>query len=300
MIGQKRFNWAMVLSLLAVLIFCYIAFLGMLYHEMSDSNTPILNALVLLVIVTLCCVGMCYGRSSRHKLLSKSVQIALGAVIFVALGWGAIPFTNFLDVLGKSEQIEKNVEDVYDYASNLDNSYAEYANSRIKDYEYVLSPEVEEPTGVFVTTRPQSGLDYEISLKSQALRRIILPEYRQEIIKERQQWLDDSRGMSLWNVATPTNLRNMESVVTSWIDEYCTLSSNGFEDESFAPFEEKDFTTSIEAIMADFTHYHFPSIMAIFITLVVFGLILLAYFLTPIWDWDCYGSEGGKKEFIWI
>lgn len=304
MIGQKRFNWAMVLALLAVLVFSYIAFLGMLYHETTSSKTPVWIAIGILVIVSLCCFGMCYGKAERNKFLGKSVQIALGTVIFVVLVLAAIPFTNFLDVLGKSEDIKENVEEVFDYASNLDNRYSEYANSRIKDYENILSPEEEISGDSFLTTRSKNEYDYVISVKSQALRRIILPESRRSIVEGRQQWLDNSKEMSLWNVATPDNLRKLRSVVSSWIDEYRTLSSNGFEDESFEPFIEKEFSTSIDTCTAQFTHYHFPSIIAILITFIVFGIILLPYFLTDSWEYgvDEQNNKVDKtsKEFTWI
>lgn len=294
----------MVLALLAVLVFSYIAFLGMLYHETTSSKTPVWIAIGILVIVSLCCFGMCYGKAERNKFLGKSVQIALGTVIFVVLVLAAIPFTNFLDVLGKSEDIKENVEEVFDYASNLDNRYAEYANSRIKDYENILSPEVEMSEESFLTTRPKNEYDYVISVKSQALRRIILPESRRSIVEGRQQWLDNSKEMSLWNVATPDNLRKLRSVVSSWIDEYRTLSSNGFEDESFEPFIEKEFSTSIDICTAQFTHYHFPSIIAILITFIVFGIILLPYFLTDSWEYgvDEQNNKVDKtsKEFTWI
>lgn len=294
----------MVLALLAVLVFSYIAFLGMLYHETTSSKTPVWIAIGILVIVSLCCFGMCYGKAERNKFLGKSVQIALGAVIFVVLVLAAIPFTNFLDVLGKSEDIKENVEEVFDYASNLDNRYAEYANSRIKDYENILSPEVEMSEESFLTTRPKNEYDYVISVKSQALRRIILPESRRSIVEGRQQWLNDSKEMSLWNVATPDNLRKLRSVVSSWIDEYRILSSNGFEDESFEPFVEKEFSTSIDTCTAQFTHYHFPSIIAILITFIVFGVILLPYFLTDSWEYgvDEQNNKVDKtsKEFTWI
>lgn len=294
----------MVLALLAVLVFSYIAFLGMLYHETTSSKTPVWIAIGILVIVSLCCFGMCYGKAERNKFLGKSVQIALGTVIFVVLVLAAIPFTNFLDVLGKSEDIKENVEEVFDYASNLDNRYAEYANSRIKDYENILSPEVEMSEESFLTTRPKNEYDYVISVKSQALRRIILPESRRSIVEGRQQWLNDSKEMSLWNVATPDNLRKLRSVVSSWIDEYRTLSSNGFEDESFEPFIEKEFSTSIDTCTAQFTHYHFPSIIAILITFIVFGIILLPYFLTDSWEYgvDEQNNKVDKtsKEFTWI
>lgn len=304
MIGQKRFNWAMVLALLAVLIFSYIAFLGMLYHETTSSKAPVWIAIGILVIVSLCCFGMCYGKAVRNKFFGKGVQIALGAVIFVVLGFGAIPFTNFLDVLGKSKEIHENVVEVFDFASNLDNRYVEYANSRIKDYENILSPEEEISGDSFLTTRPKNEYDYEILVKSQALRRIILPESRQSIVEGRQQWLDNSKEMSLWNVATPDNLRKLRSVVYSWIDEYRTLSSNGFEDELFEPFIEKEFSTSIDTCTAQFTHYHFPSIIAILITFIVFGIILLPYFLTESWEYgvDEQNNKVDKtsKEFTWI
>lgn len=294
----------MVLALLAVLVFSYIAFLGMLYHETTSSKTPVWIAIGILVIVSLCCFGMCYGKAERNKFLGKSVQIALGTVIFVVLVLAAIPFTNFLDVLGKSEDIKENVEEVFDYASNLDNRYAEYANSRIKDYENILSPEEEISGDSFLTTRPKNEYDYVISVKSQALRRIILPESRRSIVEGRQQWLDNSKEMSLWNVATPDNLRKLRSVVSSWIDEYRTLSSNGFEDESFEPFIEKEFSTSIDICTAQFTHYHFPSIIAILITFIVFGIILLPYFLTDSWEYgvDEQNNKVDKtsKEFTWI
>lgn len=294
----------MVLALLAVLVFSYIAFLGMLYHETTSSKTPVWIAIGILVIVSLCCFGMCYGKAERNKFLGKSVQIALGTVIFVVLVLAAIPFTNFLDVLGKSEDIKENVEEIFDYASNLDNRYAEYANSRIKDYENILSPEEEISGDSFLTTRSKNEYDYVISVKSQALRRIILPESRRSIVEGRQQWLDNSKEMSLWNVATPDNLRKLRSVVSSWIDEYRTLSSNGFEDESFEPFIEKEFSTSIDTCTAQFTHYHFPSIIAILITFIVFGIILLPYFLTDSWEYgvDEQNNKVDKtsKEFTWI
>lgn len=298
----------MVLALIAVLFFAYIAFLGMQYHEMSESNTPICYAIGILLIVSLCCFGMCYGRATRNKLLGGGVQIFLGIIIFGTLISGAFPFTNFLDVLGKSKEIKQNVEDIFVYANDLDNRYAEYADSRIKDYEYVLSPDVDTPQDAvtFVNTMPKPELDYEVKIKSQALRRLILPESRKPIIERRKQWLNECKEMSLWNVATPENLRNLNSIVSSWIDEYRALSSKGFEDESFEPFKKEDFTSSMVTLLEKFTHYHFPSILAIFLTILVFGIILLPYILTNPFDGDKYDVENGqnqkkgKKEFTWI
>lgn len=294
----------MVLALVATLIFSYISFLGMLYHDMSNSNTPILNAIALIGIVSLCCFGMCYGKAERNKYLGKSVQFILGGVIFVVLILGAIPFTNFLDVLSKSDEIDEKVEEVFNYASNLDNNYAEYANSRIRDYEYVLSPVAEEPIGTFITAPQNFAIDYETLIKSQALRRLILPESRKPIIERRQQWLNECREMSLWNIATPENLRNLNFIVSSWIDEYRALSSKGFEDESFDPFVKEDFTSSIDTLMDEFKTYQFPSIIAVLITILVFGIILLPYILTGTWEFgnDSMNSkrDGSPKEFKWI
>ncbi len=293
----------MVLALIAVLVFSYIAFLGMLYHETTNSKTPVWIAIGILVVVSLCCFGMSYGKAERNKFLGKGVQIALGIVIFVVLGLGAVPFTNFLDVLGKSKEIHENVEEVFNYASDLDNRYTEYANSRIKNYEYILTPEEEVTEGSFLSTRTSNEQDYEISIKSQALRRIILPESRHSIVQGRQKWLDNSKEMSLWNVATPDNLRKLRSVVDSWIDDYRTLSSNGIEDESFEPFIEKNFSTSIDTCTAQFTHYHIPSVIAVLITIVVFGIILLPYFLTEPWEYggdENNNEDRATKEFSWI
>lgn len=284
--NRSKFNFAAVFSLMVLLGYSYLMFMGLVYWREGSIAVPLLITIGFIALVVACLVIMCMSRATRWKRIGSIGQAIFGTIILLAFIASAIPFTNFMDVVASQNRFSEEINHVLDAAKGLDENYQGYVRQRLDNYRNMLG-EVSE-------RRASAPSDYDRLLGGAAgnndqqkienmvnmLRRKLVPDSSSMVAEERQQWLEGAADMSVWNLLLPTNMAKINQEVSNWTEMYTDFSRVTVGGEQTAPFEYEEFSSELQALTSRFTRLHAPSILAIIIALLCFGIMLLPYLLT--------------------
>ena len=294
---KSKFNFAMVFSLLVLLVYTFITFLGMVYWQNGKIVLPIILALGIFLLVSFCVVVMCKAKATRWKRIGLIGQIIFGCIILATFIFSAAPFTNFLYVLGHEDEVTKEINTVMESAKDLDEKYTSYANKRLDDYKARLNlvsrgkdirpSEYEELLGIAIGDDDDEKIDRLAS----SLERKLLPDSLANIKIERENWLLSASNMSVWNVMMPSNIDKINKEVGKWVNNYTGLSTTFYRGEEAESFNYPQFNTSLKNLTDNYVKLHMPSILAIIVSLICFFIMLLPYWMTT---GDVAGNESGK------
>lgn len=136
---NSSFNFASVFAIMVLLVFSYITFLGLTYWQKGNLLLPIILTVALIAIVATCVLFMCKAKATRWKRLGIIGQTFFGLIILIVFALASIPFTNFMDVINNSEEIQGKISNTCEAAESLDKAYAEYVKARIDTYKVTLT-----------------------------------------------------------------------------------------------------------------------------------------------------------------
>lgn len=299
---KSTFNFAAVFATMALLVFSYITFLGLVYWKGGDFKAPAVMTIIMMAIVASCVFIMCKAKATRWKKIGGIGQSVFGLIILGTFILAAFPFTNFLKAAKDSEDIRQLTDGIYQSAIYLDNAYHKYADNRVKNYQRQLQA-ISNSRSSATEAGPAERLLYEQSIKgadggsdrekihnlSNSLRDRLLPENAGPIIVQRHKWLENIRDVNIWNPMTPANINRIDETVNKWLDNYRQLSLVSYLGERPDTFTYDNFDDSITLLTDSYRKFHSPSFIAIVIALLCFGIMLLPYFTTE-------QSLAGKKE----
>ena len=132
---NKKFNFSLVFSIVVLLAFSYITFLGLVYWKAGNLSTPLLITAGLVAVVLICILIMCRAKETRWKGIGHSGQIIFGLIILTAFLLSSVPFTNFLRVNHDKEDLSAKVNEACDAAIAMDEAYNQYVEQRLADYQ---------------------------------------------------------------------------------------------------------------------------------------------------------------------
>lgn len=251
-------NWAVVLAIIVLLTFTYIAFLGWLYQFDGNILKAALWALGAFVLVAGCVYFMVNSKMTKEKELGLVGQILFGIVILVTFLFFGSPFTSFLKVVGSRQTLKTSIENIQISASEFDKKYNDYVALRLDDFRGSLQP----------------GDD----LKAQSLQWRLCPDSIADIQRQRQNWVAGVGEMSIWNIRLPQNLQYMKECIDKWTENYKELSSFAFDNESLQPFEYSAFNSSMDDLMNSIKHAGY-SFWALFVAILSALVMMLPYWL---------------------
>lgn len=283
---ESKFNFAFVFSIIVLLVFSYITFLGLVYWKEGDFVMPCLLTAILIASVLICVYVMCLAKATRWKRIGTIGQLFFGLIILVVLLSAAFPFTNFLRVTKDSKEISKRVTEVCDAAISLDKAYETYVNKRIEDYQSNLSIIVKgkkaNPTRYKECVGGASGKTDEekISNLSKSLKNKLYPESTKAIVEERHDWLEGARNASVWNPFTPSNIQEIDNQVKGWVDNYKNLASKKYKGEDSVEFNYESFSSKLSQLTNTYTVFQRPSFFSVIISVICFLVMLLPYIVT--------------------
>ena len=214
---------ALLLTILSLLAFVFIAFMGLEYLLEGNHWLALLICLAGAGLLGLCIWLACWGKSTREKHKGFAIEIISLLVAAVLLYLGRTPFTQFMYVVDHKQDINNLVMAARDNASRIDTAYLDYANQRLKDYEKVL----------------KKGKDtdgHAVNMKVKSLTRRLLPDELESLRDERKAWLDELQQVNVWNLSTAKNLNHIITASDDWIGQYATVSSLIYEGETCEPF----------------------------------------------------------------
>lgn len=280
-----KFNFAAVFSIMVLLAFSYITFMGLDYLKGGDLLLPIVLTVGFILLVIVCIAFMCVSKATRWYRLGIIGQVFFGIVVLAAFIASAFPFSNFLRVVNDKDNITNKLYEACNSAINLDNAYANYVDTRIKKYKESLSlisrGKDINPSRYMECLGKASGSTDEAKIESLArsLRNKLLPESTTKIVEERHKWLVVAESAHVWNPLTPANINKIDQQVNGWLSNYKQLSSISYQGEDAKAFEYTEFSSSLSELMNSYTSLsQRPTFMVLAIALICYFVMLLPYF----------------------
>ena len=196
---NKKFSFSLVFSIVVLLAFAYITFLGLVYWRSGNLSTPLLITAGLIAIVLLCVVIMCKAKETRWKNIGTFGQIFFGFIILVSFLLSAVPFTNFLRVRHDKEDISEKVNEACEAAIAMDEAYSNYVDQRLANYQdnlnlMVLGKNI-SPTEYNDCVAGATGdTDEEkIAALAKSLYMKLMPDTTVTVVAERQKWINNAK-----------------------------------------------------------------------------------------------------------
>ena len=280
--NKTRFNFAAVFSIMVLLVYAFIAFMGLIYWKNGELTIPLLLTLGGVAVVLLCLYVMCIGKESRWR-IGRVGEIVFGIIILATFVLAAFPFTNFMKVIGNQDDIKERIDTLFTSAKNLDSAYDNYANERISKYESSLkiissgkNIRPSEYREVLAGAVGNSD-DEKIANLSKSLKRQLLPENMDTIRAERIKWLESANKMSVWNMLLPSNINKIANEVDNFVTNYADVSKNIRKGENVQPFAYDNLNNNLGELQQIYTKFSKPSALSLIVSLVAFLIMLLPY-----------------------
>ena len=300
--NNLKFNFAAVISLIVLLLYSYVVFMGIIYWQDGDFLKGILFTLLLIALVVVCVAIMCKARATRWKGVGKVGQLIFGGIILIVLGISSMPFAHFLKLVSNQKQISQAFEQNYEYATRVNKAYEQYVTQREQKTRDFLSTvdaghgtsnpaEYAEIFGLPGTDNNQQKIDRMINSLNTAL----LPQSLVEANRQGLQHLQEGSKMSVWNVAMPANINRLDSTVKKSVETFAQLSKNahGYKgDKNYPQFTYDNYVSQNTELKNMLTTMSMPSVLSIIAALACFAFMLLPYYLV---EKDLAGLESRKK-----
>jgi len=282
----NKFSFSVVLSLVALLAYTYITFMGLDYMQNGELLIPCLASAGFLIAVVICVMLMCLSKATRWRNLGTIGECVIGLIALGLFLISAIPFTNFMNVVEEKGGIDQKIENVRNAADSIAYEYNRYAENRVESYKNQLV-EISKDKKNDDYRNAISGAagetdDEKIENLGNSLRRRLMPDNMNEINKERTAWLNSAKNSNILNIRLPKNIKSIESSVKTWTQEYKELSKVQYygEEPTTEAFAYPEFDSKLKELIDRYTKFPTPGIKAILASLICWFIIMLPYILT--------------------
>lgn len=259
---------------LGVMLYAYLAFMGLNYHYQGVLWIP--AALTLLGVGTLvwCLRRMCRSKRQRQWRRGMWKEIGFLVLAFVVLALGSVPLSRFMHVYDQEEEMREAVNQMVTSIRDMDASYRGYTQERINLYDSVLTVQKGRSAEVRkVLAGETSNRKRQIRLLEKSLERRLMPEGFDTIMQKRHAWLLELDDISVWNLYAPKNIKAIGETGQRWADELTALTWVRYYGEVAEPFEVPQLTNRMQRYQAEYTRYCMPDWRG-YLAIVV-GLILI-------------------------
>ncbi|MBO5271369.1 MAG: hypothetical protein J6B30_00910 [Muribaculaceae bacterium] len=282
---SSKFNFATVLSIIVLLVFSYITFLGLVYWQNGDFIVAGVLTGILFVLGVFSVYFLTASAESRWGGIRLWGQIGFGSVTFILLMVASFPFTNFLRVSSDSEILGEKITDVYDATVEMDSAYSVYVTNRVDSFRIALNNIVStksDKQSTCITGAHGATVDEKINSVTSSLKNRLLPEEFKTSVKARQKWLKESSVINPWNPQTPSNLATIGDKVAQWKKDYNEVSKVAYSGEAAGVdkgFEyDKIKDDKLNNLNEEYSGFGTPNAVSIICALVCFGFIMLPFF----------------------
>ena len=286
--NNTKFNFAAVISIIVLLLYSYVVFMGMVYWKDGHIVLGLICSILLIAVVLACVVVMCKARATRWKKLGNIGQFLFGGIILMALIISSMPFAHFFNLLSKQKEINQSFEHAYTYATQINKAYTNYVETRKdKTREFLNNLDVtkgKDNPKLYrdVFAMPGGSHSDKINRMITSLERTLLPDVLIKANEQNATRLKEGSKMSVWNVAMPNYINSMNEGVNKNVNTYTELSkkAHGYKgDNNSEPFKYEEFSNQNLKLKSMLTTMSMPSIISIIAALLCFGFMLLPYYL---------------------
>lgn len=302
--SNKKFNFAFVISIILLLIYSYIVFMGIVYWKDGDIVQGVIYSVALIAVTLACIIIMCRAKATRWKKTGNLVQIMGAIVMMAALALSTMPFAHFINLVVKQGEISEAFEKAHQYGSQSAVAYNSYVKEREEKTRFTLNAidaghgqsnpsEYERVFGLPGNDSNSVKIDRMIS----SLHTTLLPDSVTRAVDDALKHLERGAKMSVWNIAMPQYINSIDQMVRTNVETFTKLSRNahGYRgDNDYPPFTHEQYTLQSAQLKQMLTHMSMPSIVSIIAALVCFAFMLLPYYLV---ERDlAQGTSGPEKR----
>lgn len=244
---------ALLITMLAICVFGYCAFIGLNYGLSGRFVLSFLITMLAFAVLVYSIYKLIISKATRNAREGKPREILAAVAVFVILLAGSVPFTKFIEVYNNKELLNEAVKNTIAAVGTIDSTYVDYAEARIKKVKKTYR---------------------------KSLRRRLLPENIERYAEERQQWLSDIHEVNIWNIYTATNAYHLMEAAENWAKEYHDVSSVFYEGEECEPFQHEVSEEQVKSFKEVFRDFHLPSLYSILATVFCFLCMLACYYAT--------------------
>lgn len=283
---KARFSFAWVIAIIALIAYSYISFMGLVYCQFFPVAICALLVLLFDAIIVFLVYVMCRAKHTRWIRLGTLGQVFFGLIVLAMLLASSITFSHFNRIIKQKEDVKVTYLSAISDAQNLSEKYDGYIEDRCQRYESTLK-ELETGSEEYKALFKNSlslHLSKESIIKkcSSNLKKLLKGSNDDNaLLQKREQWLE-KESASIWNLSFPANIRDITTSVNRWLDNYGELSSKSYTGEvDVIPFEDTSFNANIDKLNSICKSIMLPSVLAVLLALISFGLILLPWLITP-------------------
>lgn len=282
----SKFNLTAVIAIVVLLFYSYIVLMGLAYWLDGNLWLSGIITLAIVVIIALCVLAMAASKATRWKGIGLTGQIIFGAIVLVTLLLSSMPFAHFFNMMDKQDEIKSAFSQTLEYASGIDKAYKAHTDSLEDDYARRLREAVQtkasDPQHYNELIKASGATDAEkMANLNNLFHSQLYPNGLDSTLAVRKKWLEDASDMSVWNIALPRNLNQLDTVVMQWDQGYQDLSSfkpTGYETAKFS--YTANYTSKTAELRNVFTKMSSPTIWSIIAALFCFFVMMLPYLLT--------------------
>ncbi|MBR7017853.1 MAG: hypothetical protein IKH99_03285 [Prevotella sp.] len=212
----------MLITVVALLAYALIVFLGMEYLWEGIHEIALPLTLAGVAVLALCVYVMCKSKASRNKRQGLPREIIAIVIAVVTLYLGRTPFSQFFYVYDHQEELKQGMQETAESVAQIDSLYQHYAQQRLRNYRKELKRKR-------VSNTKTKALE-------KSLRRRLLPTRLDTIRVQRQQWLSSLGETHVWSLSTPRSIHYLLSASEQWTEQYQQVSSMIYQGEKAEAF----------------------------------------------------------------
>ena len=283
---QKKITLADVLSLISILIFCFVCFLSVYFLTLGDLTQSLIKTAIIAVLL----VGMAFGAGKLKRTIRNFKTCFVFEIIFLVLLTGLTvffaiaPFSHFFVVSEQRTEVKDKLTLSITQAENLFEQYEAYAKNRETLYNSklisVVAAKRTNPSGYatygFVNNNISDSI--QIDNKMFTVHADLFPTNYEDKKIESSNWTRKAKSTLNnwwdWNFGIVNVVINVESRSNEWLTtlvELSTIREQGEKAEDFA------YSLSFDDAKQHFTTQGKPSLLSIGIAIGAYLLMLFTY-----------------------
>ena len=306
--NQSKFSLADVLTVLAVLAFGFVSFLGANFMNISNDKvwgfSHTTGCVVMAVVITVLLFVTAFGAkllkrtncNFKTSFILEVVLLLLFVLFAVFFATKTSPFPHYFTVTAQKSEIKSKLQKSITQAENMFAEYEKYADNRLNQYRHNLIS-VANAKNINPNEYAEYGFNRtsgvsdasQIDTKMFALDSDLFPSNYSDTttnngIKEvATEWLQNARNItSGWKPIGIVGVVNeIEKKSKEWYNTLIRLSQvhERGESEGVEDFELKP-PLSFDDVKTHFTKVDSPSLLSIGLAVLAYLLMLLSWFVT--------------------
>lgn len=307
-----KFTWANIITLLALIIVAYFAFVGFSYLTAGNFMFAGIGAAACVIVLAIVFITAqqlkASGKKMHRKIILERILIFGSPLVMVAC---MIPMSHFWTLHANSDKAVEMFTNTINGSEQIFTDYDAYAANRIKNYSRTLNKIVRNvpanyndflkagftPDMLMPSTTTASGKDINPQMKGMIIRQKqniidaltlqLCSENVTNLKKSATEWINKANtGASVWNVFLIGNLDEISDAINGWQSQLSEFTEKKLPAEdlyaSVQPFSSNgasDAQDNINSMREMFKEQQFPTFTAIGFGIVLYLMLLFPYFI---------------------